>query len=345
MTDDCNFDCTYCYQTKGKEYISEPTLETAITFFFPFLEDKFYLNFYGGEPLLAFDLIKKVISKTSTLNERLNKIGKYSLTTNGSFMTQEILDFLNDHKFSVVLSFDGLVHDRQRKKGSARKVTKVLGELLNYPHIQVEVNCVFTPITIETLSESIKYILSLGVPCVYFSLSTIECWDKDSLELYKRELKKLREFLLRIYRNKGNIPVKNFRDGGEFKNGGFSCIAGEDRFVVTPNGDVWGCFLFPDYFKGKEYSIEYDKYYFGKLIDFAYDHKNTYPKIFKNYSKLTMSKFSSAGKDCLFCQYFEYCRICPINAGLSGSEIGNIPEYICQLKKIEIDEIKRFCIA
>jgi radical SAM protein with 4Fe4S-binding SPASM domain len=314
----------------------------ALAFFFPFLDDRFYLNFYGGEPLLAFDLIKKTITTISTLNEKLKKKGEYSLTTNGSFMTQEILVFLNNHKFSVELSFDGLAHDQQRKKGSSRKVTNTLKGLLDYPNIQVEVNSVFTSNTIDTLYESIKYILNFGVPSVYFSLSTIQRWDEDSLEIFKLELTKLRELLLRIYKKQGNIPVRNFGERREFKGGRFSCVAGEDRFVVTPNGDVWGCFLFPDYFKAKEYSPEYERFYFGKLMDFAKKHESIYPIISKNYSKLTMSKFSSEGRDCLFCPYFEYCRICPINAALSGSEIGNIPEHICKLKRIEIDETNRF---
>ena len=144
ITDDCNFNCDYCYQTKWKEYMSEQIMGEALAFFFPFLDDKFHLNFYGGEPLLAFDLIKKSISIISSLNEKLQKKGEYSLTTNGSFMTQEILDLLNNHKFSVELSFDGLTHDLQRKKGSSRKVTNTLKELLDYPNIQVEVNSVFT---------------------------------------------------------------------------------------------------------------------------------------------------------------------------------------------------------
>jgi len=320
----------------------EHTLENALVFYFPFLTNRFDLNFYGGEPLLAFDLIKKAISKTSSLNEKLQKKGEYSLTTNGSFITQEILDFLNNHKFLVELSFDGLVHDQQRKKGSSRKVTNTLKRLLDYPNIQVEVNSVFTSSTIDTLYESLKYILNFGAPSVYFSLSTIARWDEDSLEQFKMELTKLRELLLRIYKKRGNIPVRNFRDGGELKKGGFSCVAGEDRFVITPNGDLWGCFLFPDYFKGKERSLEFDKYYFGNLMDFANDHESIYPKISKNYSKLTMSKFSSEGRDCLFCQYFEYCRICPINAALCGAEIGNIPYHICKLKRIEIEEMHKF---
>ena len=73
-------------------------------------------------------------------------------------MTHEILDFLNNHKFSVELSFDGLAHDQQRKKGSSRQVTNTLKEMLDYPNMQVEVNSVFTSDTIETLYESIKYI-------------------------------------------------------------------------------------------------------------------------------------------------------------------------------------------
>jgi radical SAM protein with 4Fe4S-binding SPASM domain len=339
MTDDCNFNCTYCYQTKGNEYMPEQTLENVLVFFFPFLTDQFDLNFYGGEPLLAFGLIKKAIAILETLNDKALKQGKYSLTTNGSLSSQDILAFLDNHKFAVELSFDGLAHDLQRKKGSARKTENTLKKLLNYPHIKVEVNSVFTPATVDMLNNSIQCALSFGVPSINFSLSTLEPWHEDSLEKYKLEISKLRRFLLEMHKNEGNCPVANFK---ELKRGRFSCVAGKNRFAVTTNGDVWGCFLFPDYFKGKEAVPEYHKFCFGNLMDFANHHERIYPKISKNYSELSMSQFSSGKRDCLFCSYYEYCRICPINAAFSGSDIGNIPEYICKLKRIEIDELKRF---
>jgi radical SAM protein with 4Fe4S-binding SPASM domain len=317
----------------------EQILEEALVFFFPFLTDRFDLNFYGGEPLLAFDLIKKSIAILSTLNEKSKKIVRYSLTTNGSYGSQDILDFLNTYHFSVELSFDGLIHDRQRKKGSSRQTINTLKELLRCPNIQIEVNSVFTPDTIEMLYKSIKYTLSLGVPSLNFSLSIIETWNDDSLEKYKIELTKLRGLLLKILKTQGNCPVTNFK---EFKRGSFFCSAGKDRFVVAPNGDVWGCFLFPDYFRGKESSPEYSKFAFGNLTDFTNHHERICGEISRNHSKLKMSQFFSGERTCLFCSYYEYCRICPINAAFSGSEIGNIPEYICRLKKIEIDEIKRF---
>lgn len=339
LTDDCNFHCKYCYQTKGKEYLPVQTLEKALIFFFPLLTDRSEVNFYGGEPLLAFDRIIRAAETISTLHEKSKKIVKYSLTTNGSYGSQDILDFLNKHRFSVELSFDGLVHNRQREKGSSRKTLNTLKELLHYPDIQVEVNSVFTPCTVEMLYESIKYILNLGVPSLNFSLSTIESWDDDSLEKYKIELVKLSEFLLKTFKKRGNCPVTNFK---MLKRGSFSCAAGSDRFVVAPNGNVWGCFLFPDYFKGKESTPEYNKFSFGNLTDFSNHHESIWLEKSRNYSKLAMHRFSSGKRTCLFCPYYEYCRICPINAAFSGLEIGNIPEYICKLKRIEIDETKRF---
>ena len=317
----------------------EHVLQEALVFFFPFLADRFDLNFYGGEPLLAFDMIKKTITKLDELNHKSQKKGKYSLTTNGSFCSQDILDFLNTRQFAVELSFDGLLQDRQRKEGSARKIEGTLKKLLDYPDIQVEVNSVFLPDTIDMLYDSIGYVLRLGVPSINFSLSTLEPWNEDSIANYKNELAKLGEFLLEHYKIEGNCPVANFR---ESKRGSFCCAAGKDRFAVAVNGDVWGCFLFPDYYKGKESSSTYDKFCFGTLSDFADSHEKIYPKIFKNYSQLSMSRFSSGSRNCLFCSYFEYCRVCPINAALSGSDIGNIPEYICKLKRAEIDETQKF---
>jgi radical SAM protein with 4Fe4S-binding SPASM domain len=319
--------------------MSEQMLEDALVFFFPFLADRFNLNFYGGEPLLAFDLIKRATAVIEELNHKSQKKGKYTLTTNGSFCSQDILEFFNTHRFVVELSFDALLQERQRKEGSARKTVDTLEKLLDYPYIQVEVNSVFTPDTVDMLYDSIRYVLSLGIPSINFSLSTLKPWDEPTIENYKKELTKLSEFLLEVHKIERKCPVVNFR---ESKRGQFTCMAGKDRLAVAPNGEVWGCFLFPDYFRGKESSLEYGKFCFGHLTDFADHHESIYPHISRNYSQLSMSRFSSGRSNCLFCSYFEYCRVCPINAAFSGSRIGNIPEYICKLKRLEIDEIQRF---
>ena len=238
------------------------------------------------------------------------------------------------------MSFDGFAQEALRKKGSFKKTVSIIEELLNYPDIALEVNSVFAPTTVDYFSDSIKFIIDLGVPNIHFSPSVIKPWDHASLLKLENEMTKLVKILVDHYKRKRDIPVTNFRE--ESGKGIFYCAAGKDRLAITPDEEIWGCFLFPDYFKGKENSPEYKKFYFGSLDNFIENHKSMYPRILSNYSKLYMDNFSASGQGCFLCPELEDCAVCPINASFSGNPLGEIPSCLCKIQKIKIKEKEKF---
>jgi len=309
----------------------------------PFLTEEYYLNFYGGEPLLSFDLIRQAVPLLEDNLEKHNQRVHYSLTTNGSLLTDEIIQFLAEHKFSVELSFDGLAQDVSRQKGSEEKLIPIIKELLNQPNIDLEINSVFSPDTVSYLSDSIQYTMDLNVPHIRCSLSTTETWNPAALKKLESEMARLREIIIEHHKRKGNIPVVNFRD--RQRKGIFHCAAGKDRLTISPDGGVWGCFLFADYFKGKENTAEYSKYFFGNLGDFIDNHEHIYPGISSNYAELKMDNFRTSKTECFLCKEYKNCAVCPINAALSGTPIGQIPDHICEIHKIMIREKKLFTLS
>jgi hypothetical protein len=160
-----------------------------------------------------------------------------------------------------VLSFDSLAQDVLRKKGSFKKTVSMIEEILHCPDIGLEINSVFTPATIDYLSDSVKFIMDLGVPDIHFALSMIKPWDQVSLLKFENEMMKLRNTLVDYYRRRSNIPVSDFRE--DSGNGISYCGAGKNRLAITPDEKIWGCFLFPDYFKGKENSVEHKNFFYG----------------------------------------------------------------------------------
>lgn len=299
-----------------------------------------FINFYGGEPLLSYDLIKRTVSSLNEKNKKFVRVINYSITTNGSLITEEIIRFFNDNKFSVMLSFDGLVQDISREKNTSEEIVLIIDRLLDCPSINLEINSVFTPKTINYLSESMKFIIELGVSNVNFSLSLLDLWDRMALKKLENELRKLNDFLLGNYKRKDAVPVVNFRRGQE--KGIFYCAAGKDRMAITPEGKIWGCFLFYDYFKRKKDAREYDKYCFGNLDNFIEHYKTIYPLISSNYAQLSMENFSTRDRDCHLCPELEGCSVCPVIASFALGPLGQIPGYICDIQKIKMKEIKKF---
>ena len=125
VTQNCNLRCSYCVYSNdsynqrshsGKR-MSLKTAKQSIDFLLKHSIDveKVNVSFYGGEPLLEFDLIKKIVEYTSI--ESAGKITTYNLTTNGTLMTEEMVKFFLKYDVSVLISIDGPkeIHDESRK--------------------------------------------------------------------------------------------------------------------------------------------------------------------------------------------------------------------------------------
>jgi len=306
----------------------------------PFLTDFFYLNFYGGEPLLCFDLIKNTLFFLDEKKKEYGKSPQYSLTTNGSLITEEILQTLDTQKFSVTFSFDGYAQEINRQNGSYDLAVSNIKKISEFPNIQLEVNSVFTPETVGHISDSMEFMMNLGVKNINLSFSFLRPWNTQSVERLGEEMAKLRKILVSQYVKSKEIPVMSFRK--DETEGFFYCAGGQDRMSVTSEEHVWGCDLFADCFRGKEKSPEYRDYFFGDLDTFANNHKKVYPKISSNYAKLSMDNFATPRMNCLFCSNLEDCIVCPAAAAFSGVPIGEIPSFVCEIQKIKIAERQKF---
>jgi len=338
LTDDCNFNCKYCYKVKSNNFLDHSTAVNALNFFWPFLNDKSFISFYGGEPLLTFSLIEKIVHLVENKNKKFNKNINFSVSTNGSLIDDNIINFFSDHKFKVGLSFDGLAQDKQRKKGSFQDLIPIIRKLSDNPGIELLINSVFTPTTIQYLSKSIELLLNLKVPKIRCSLSFLKPWDENSISMYKDELIKTRELLLPIYRKIGTMPVVNFSQKPQIS----CCSAGSDRLSISTNGEIWGCPLFSDYFERMRESSDRSKYCFGTLEEFSKDYEKKYSQVLQNYPELRMDYYSTPEMDCFLCPDVEYCSVCPISSSLSGFSLKKIPSYVCEIQKIKIHEILRF---
>jgi len=340
MTEDCNFRCSYCYQQKRNRFLDQSTIEASLEFFFPFFKDESYIHFYGGEPLLAFDHIKYAIDCIQELNASGNKTFEYTISTNGSLLTEEILSFLSRHRFSVLLSFDGLAQDITKQKGSFEQIVTNIKRSLETPDIKLETNSVFTPKTIGLLSRSIQFLSELGVQKTDYALTQNCPWEQSKQIQLQKELECLRKWMLAIYKKTGNIPLRKFKK--KASKGIFVCNAGRDRMALTPEGKLWGCHLFADYFKGKEHSDEYAKYCFGDLRSFVEQHQTIYPEVLENYSDLRTDRFYTKDLQCRECDDLYFCGACPADNLYYSSDIREVAGWTCELKKISRANKKLF---
>ena len=124
LTHQCNLACKYCafgehyHQSRdlSTESMSFDTAKQAVAHFLRHKSKEAGIGFYGGEPLLEFDLIKRVVFYAESLARESDMEVRFSMTTNGTLLTDKRIHFLAEHKFSVMVSLDGdkKSHDRHR---------------------------------------------------------------------------------------------------------------------------------------------------------------------------------------------------------------------------------------
>lgn len=121
VTNDCNLRCTYCFAKGGRvdrSRMSPDVARRSLDFLFSGLgkRSRCEVDFFGGEPLLVFDVVKDAILYGEKKAQAGGKTVKFTLTTNGILLDDEIVRFLLDHHVSVILSADGRpeAHDGMR---------------------------------------------------------------------------------------------------------------------------------------------------------------------------------------------------------------------------------------
>ena len=339
LTDECNYDCAYCYQKKRNRRLEVSSLFKALDFFLPLFASECCISFYGGEPLLAFDVLKRAVEHVEGLSAKRHLQHRYSLTTNGSLLTDDILGFLEGHEFSLILSFDGLAQDHSRMEGSFDLLASLIPRILARPRINLETNSVFSAETVDYLSESVEYIVETGVRKLDVNFSKTPPWTGASLLRLGEEIVRVRRYFESRYERPQDVPWTYFYE--ELERAIHHCSAGLSQMALSADGVVWGCFVFPHYFTNKEGTEEYDKYCFGEVDSFIANPQEIYAHKIVNYSDLRMDRFSTPDRACLMCAEIETCWLCPLAAGLTTGEIGKIPASSCHAAKAIRKERRR----
>jgi uncharacterized protein len=332
LTDDCNFDCAYCRLPKHKSAISRATLDTAIPFFIEHLSAECAITFFGGEPLLEFDLIRHTVNLFNQYATGKHPAPAYSITTNGTLLTDEMLEFLNHHSISILLSYDGEAHDDCRKPNTRYTVEAALKNIQRFPNIEFSTNSVFTPGTIHKLSQSLINIAGMGVATIEFSLDQLAPWNDEHLQILEKELDKLLQYIANLGDNP--IPFPEFRPSSSEDQGIFACGGGRHRLAIAPDSRIWGCTHFHSYFKVNPNEEEISTYGFGLLEDFIANFDAIYPPILENNASLRQDMFHCGDTFCFLCQNVNQCRVCPIYTARATKAIGDIPPWMCRIAAI-----------
>ncbi len=333
----CNLNCAYCFASQGN-YQGERALmsyevgKRALDFLIENsgTRKNLEVDFFGGEPLMNFEVVKQLVAYARSVEKQHGKNFRFTLTTNGILIDDDVIDFANKEMSNVVLSLDGRkeIHDRYRVdyagNGSWERIVPKFQKLVearggkNY-----YMRGTFTHANPDFLND-IRQMLDLGF--TELSMEPVVCASGDPSELTAEDL----PVVLEQYEKLAELMLEREKEGRPFTfyhymidlTGGpciykriSGCGSGTEYMAVTPTGELYPCHQF----------VGDEKFKLGDIYNGV-----TNTAIQQEFADCNVY----AREECRSCWARLYCSGgCAANAYHATGKITGIYKYGCELFK------------
>jgi sulfatase maturation enzyme AslB (radical SAM superfamily) len=324
------------------------TLFRGIDLAFDSEQNPIELTFFGGEPLLEMDSLRKGVAYAEKRRRATGKRVTYSISTNGLLLDDEAVEFLAEHRFYTQLSFDGVAPmQRLRGLGTFDTLDRRLHEIAKrYPDFLrdcVHIGLTLVPRTVPHLADSIEYFISRGVREIGISpsMSVMMDWEVPRIAELETQFSHILKVCVDHYGKTAEVPLKVFRGGSTQSSPHPESITmcgvmrGEEP-AIDVDGQVHGCATFAGSFQKFASPFLRERIEDMRIGDLrAPDFAERYAR-FEDASERAglfhhkEKKHSSYGR-CGDCRYLASCSICPMSIGnLPGNrDPDRIPDFSC----------------
>jgi len=337
---DCNLMCEYCFASKGSYKVEKSLMPAEVAFkAVDFLVENsgtrhtVEIDFFGGEPLMNFDVVKKTVEYAEKVEERTGKNIYFTITTNGALLDDEKIEFINEKMNNVVISIDGRkeVHDAIRydaaHNGTYDKILKNALKLVKgRKGKSYFIRGTFTSRNLD-FSKDVFHLADLGFEEISVEPVVGASEDFHIRDEHIDDILKEYEKLAVMYseRLKNGKPFRFYHFNINLYNGPCiykritSCGAGTEYFAVTPQGDFYPCHQF----------VGEDGFKIGDL-DAGFNN-DALRKKFENINVFTKP-------ECDECWAKFYCSGgCPANAYYSNGEISLPEDKACKMQRKRVE--------
>ncbi|MEG0292256.1 MAG: thioether cross-link-forming SCIFF peptide maturase [Anaerovoracaceae bacterium] len=338
---DCNMDCGYCFAGKG-EYKGEKGMmpyEVGVKALDFLVENSgsrhnLEVDFFGGEPLLNWNVVKKLVRYGRTLEAKHNKNFRFTLTTNGLMLNDEIIEFCNEEMSNVVISLDGKpdVHNNMRKTRDGgdtydRIIESFKDLAVSRKQKDYYMRGTYTSYNKEFASDIIHMadegFKELSMEPVVAPKEAPYALSEKDLPILKKQYEILAKEMLKRKAEGNEFNFYHFSvdlTGGPCISKRISgCGVGTEYLAITPKGDIYPCHQF----------VGEDEFCLGN--------------IFSGIDNLDcLDRFSGCNvyshKECQDCFAKLYCSGgCAANAYFSTGSVNGVYNLGCELHKKRIE--------
>ncbi|MBQ8316802.1 MAG: thioether cross-link-forming SCIFF peptide maturase [Lachnospiraceae bacterium] len=264
---DCNLACQYCFADEGsynghpRELMNYEVGKQALDFLIENSGNRVNLevDFFGGEPLMNFDVVKRLVEYGRMREKEAGKNFRFTLTTNGVLLNDEIIEFCNKEISNVVLSLDGRkeIHDLMRPTRNGKgSYDVIVDKFKNFVEKRGDksyyVRGTFTRNNLD-FTEDFKHMVDLGFKEI--SIEPVVSPDECPYSIREEDIDRICEeydklALDIIERHKAGKPITFFHymldlNGGPCVYKRLSgCGSGTEYLAVTPQGELYPCHQF-----------------------------------------------------------------------------------------------------
>ncbi len=316
LTGSCNLRCTYCYEcNKNSKHLSFELARDILKSELDKIDDKIiYIELFGGEPFLEFDLITKIYDYLDTYYKAKNWI--IFVTTNGTLIHAEVQEWLKKHKKLICgLSIDGTKQMQDLNRSDSFDLIDLNFFLQTYPNQSVKMT--ISKETLPMLSEGVIYLHKLGFGINCNLAFGIDWSSEENKIILERELKKLIDFYIANPNIKPcsmlNFPIEHL--GFERKTNKIKkwCGTGTHMKTFYVNGEAYPCQFFMPLSDTNRKPIKY-----GEL---------------NVEDEIPIERFD---KKCQTCPILEACPTCFGSNYMATGNIYSKDPNLCELTKIII---------
>jgi uncharacterized protein len=310
LTEDCNLACKYCYIKQKRKYMTEKEVDNFLNSIDFFMKkygnyQQYTISYFGGEPLLNWDILKYSHEKF----KRDNKCAYDIIISNGLELDEEKVEYIKKENIGFSLSFDGIWQKENRPLKNGKDSFQ---EFLNKKDIIKQVSrnsckVMVAPQNISTMTENLEFFVEdWGYNTPDFSLVRDNIWDDDDIEKYEKEIKRLRE-KTEEYLSKGkfvlpglfSLPLLDLIAGKKYGKRPFGCFAGSSGAGYTPDGKYYPCARFATSNKYLLYDTNTNEFY-NDNFNFLFREEIFNPQKYKKCQNCKLNLYCNAG--CLYSQ-------------------------------------------
>lgn len=250
ITDKCNLRCKYCYQGNhtGKNTITDKLIGDILEFIRDklnyFDEDTLKIVYIGGEALIAFAQMKQITEMLELKFPNINK--KYSITTNGTILNDEIINFLKEYSINTAISIDGNKesHDVNRVDasggGTFDKVISNVERLLS-EKINIAARMTVSPNNVENLADNVVSLYNKGIKLFNIVCDFLVEWSGKEISLLKEQYIKLETWYLE-HNESVSLSCFDGRYLSLLTRKDLFCKAGiGSHYTLAFNGEIYPC--------------------------------------------------------------------------------------------------------